>query len=217
MQKILLSAILLLALGPVAAEIYKHVGPDGAIIYSDRPEQGSEPLNLPGLNRFASPRRANSGGSAGPASDAQAATTYRSVRILQPTQDQTVQHNGGRVNVSLLLEPALRPGNGIRIILNGFTKPEPINATQFILADMNRGTNTLQVEVVDTEGQVLGQSETVSFNVFQPSVAGQGSTDNGSSSSPSAGPSPGVPLPPGGTAAGPSPGVPSPPGGGGGI
>lgn len=199
MYKTLFAAILLVVFAPAGAEIYKHVGSNGEIIYSDRPEEGGEPVKLPGINSYTGSRGTqNRAGTNAVAREKAANGPYRSVRILQPSQDQTVQHNGGKVNVSLLLEPALRPGNGIRIIVNGFPKPEIINTTQFILADMNRGTNTLQIQVVGSNGDVLGESESVSFNIFQPSTTSAGSTPDGPSGGAPTGPVPGVPSPPGG-------------------
>ncbi len=103
---------------------------------------------------------------------AQARTTaaYDSIAVAQPANDATVFDNGGNVDVTVAVSPALDKGAGDRIelILDG-RRVSLQSAGQFKLSGIARGEHSLEARVVDGSGNLLISSSPVKFHMWQAS------------------------------------------------
>jgi hypothetical protein len=117
--------------------------------------------------------RANSGpsqpstGTTQPKPGASAAALQ--LTLISPSPEQ-VFFNDETVNVSLDVQPALKPTQAITWHLNGKALEQPPSAVSFGLQGLERGTYVLSATVVD---QVTGDavsSPTVTFYFRQPSA-----------------------------------------------
>ena len=101
-------------------------------------------------------------------SDAAAAT---GIVIESPGNEETVHDNLGQVTVSVKVEgtePAFAEFR-FRPVLDG----KPLGSVQrnptFMLEGVERGTHTLQVQLLDGSGNVLAESKPVTFYMWQAS------------------------------------------------
>jgi len=165
--------LLLLMLGPAGhglAAVYKWVDEQGNVIYSDQPRPGAEQLKVPPVPTYsAPPLPPRSSGAGAPKAEAPA---YTHVSIVQPSHDSTVRNNAGVVVISALLEPPLRTDLGHKIVLSMDGTPigEPGPSTAIQLSNVDRGTHTLQVSVVDDAGKVLVTSDPSTFHMRRVSI-----------------------------------------------
>jgi hypothetical protein len=151
-----------------AGVIYKWIDADGVVHYSDQAVPGAEKIatSSSSLNRSASGPSQPATGTAPPKPGASAALQ---LTLLSPSPEQ-VFFNDDTVNVSLDVNPALKPTQAITWHLNGKALEQPPNAVSFALQGLDRGTYVLSATVVD---QVTGDavsSPTVTFYFRQPSA-----------------------------------------------
>jgi len=162
----------LFAVGAAAAqEAYRWVDEDGVVHYSDRPREGAEIVQLPKPNvatvRRAPRPSAESAGDQAPADEP--ATGYTSINIVSPQAEETLWNIEGVLNVSVALQPGLRPGHQVRVYFDG--EMQPVSGTSFQLQEVWRGVHNIQVEVVDATGKVMIRSQPNRFYVQQNTVA----------------------------------------------
>jgi len=162
----------LFAAGAAAAqEAYRWVDEDGVVHYSDRPREGAEIVQLPTPNvatvRRAPRPSADTGSDQAPADEP--ATGYTSINIVSPQAEETLWNIEGVLNVSVALQPGLRPGHQVRVYFDG--EMQPVSGTSFQLQEVWRGVHNIQVEVVDATGKVMIRSQPNRFYVQQNTVA----------------------------------------------
>jgi len=170
--RLFIATLAMLLPAVAAAQIYKWVDEDGVVHYSDQPMEGAETIDLPEANSMApaSVRRAApaGGGTQDDGSDDGRPFSYQSLSIGTPAPEQTLWNIQGTLNVTLNLQPGLRPGDRVRIYFDG--EPQLVDAVQFELGEVWRGEHNLQAEVLDQTGKLMIRSEPVRFYVQQTSV-----------------------------------------------
>ncbi len=158
-----------LVLAPLAAadEAYVFTDEDGVVHYSDRPMPGARRIEL------AEPNRSRSLGARRERADPAKTTDsgpfrYESLEVSSPGPEETLWNIGGVLNVSLSLNPGLRPGDQVRVYFDG--NPQIVTSTSFQLQEVWRGVHNLQAEVLDQNGRMLIRSRTNRFYVQQSTV-----------------------------------------------
>lgn len=172
--KTVLAVLIVLASGATldaaqAAETYRYVDERGNVVYTDKWRPGAQRVEpAPGgvipapdavKRRAAEAREA----AARPAA-------YDRVEISAPGPDETVWDDGeGHLDVAVSVSPAIKAGHRIRALLDGSPRNGLSGDGSVRLSEMERGTYTLQVEVVDEAGRTLGASKPVVFHYKKPS------------------------------------------------
>ncbi len=156
----------------LAVPAWTWVDSDGQVHFSDRPVPGATRVELGPAQGFSAPARSTRAASAVIESSEPTAAEagYRAVRILSPTEQQTFWNTGGSVNVPVTIEPALRPGHRIDIVLDGRRRNLDSAGTQLVLSEVFRGVHTIEAIVLDTSGAEVARSGTITFMVQQTSV-----------------------------------------------
>ncbi len=173
----------LVALPTSAGEVYKWVGKDGGVVYSDQPRPGAEKVELPEPTIYtpvAKPPAVLTPDAVPPKEPAApghastpAAARYRDMAFLVPADQETLWNTEGVVDVQIQLQPSLSTAAGHRFMvwLDGQNLPPELAAgPRFNISHLERGAHTLQAHVVDGAGQVLISAEPVTFHVKQASV-----------------------------------------------
>ena len=158
--------VLMLGAVPLSAAVYKWVDGGGQVHYSDLPSQGATEVELPESMVYTPPDY--SAGEDGAAADSGEATSggpYKSIAVVQPTNDETLRSNEGNVAVSIEISPGLAEGNKFRIYLDGNQVPDELSSPQITLQNLDRGTHSLEVAVVNGDGQELLRSAPVTFHL----------------------------------------------------
>lgn len=162
----------------VAAAVYKSIGPDGQVIYSDQPQPGARAVDLPALPPAPPPAASTTQAApnfapAASGQDKAAFKGYSTFALVKPTPDETVRENSGVVDVEMTLDPALNTeeGHKITVLLDGKPALEGLTAAQGKLENVERGAHTVQAQVSDAAGKILISSAAVTFNMKRESSA----------------------------------------------
>ena len=173
MQRLLIIC-LILASAAVSAEIFRRIGPDGEVYFSDRPTPGAESVDvrpastvrLPSARPPVATRdtaEKNDGGEPSIAPD------YAQFSIVKPSHNQGVRANDGSVTVYLELQPPLMPGHTIELTIDG-EDGEKIHAGEalnFNLSDMSRGRHIVSARVVDEQANEKIKTGPIGFYVLR--------------------------------------------------
>jgi hypothetical protein len=154
-----------------ADEAYVWTDEDGVVHYSDRPMPGARRIELadPNTGQALARRPADAqSDAADDAADPDAPFSYNSLAVSSPTAEETLWNIEGVLNVSLALNPPLRPGHQVRVYFDG--NPRIVTGTSFQLQEVWRGVHNLQAEVLDETGRMLIRSQTNRFYVPQTTV-----------------------------------------------
>ena len=174
----MLGYLVALALGSsaqAATTVYRSVNAEGNPVFSDRPPDRrvqSETIQLENPNTFTQPAPALPGADGrtwewrpGDAdADETTALVYRTLAIRSPANDETVRENAGNVTVVATIEPDLRPGHIVEVVLDGQVVAAGSSAT-VALTEIERGTHTLMVRIIDEAGQTLLGSPPSTFHL----------------------------------------------------
>lgn len=166
-----LIGLLLASLSSAEAQVYKGIGPDGRIFYSDQPIDGAAPVAIPAVapTDDAAEDDAGDGEQSIADEDSAAPGPYTSLDILAPAEGETIRDESRAVGVSLLLDPALQEGHQLRIEVDGAPATgHDGKATQVRLNGLPLGSHRLQVRVLDADGGAVAQSAVVHFHVRRP-------------------------------------------------
>ena len=173
--------LLLCLLVPSAfAGLYKWVDTDGNIHYTDTPPpQGAEEVTLP-PNVTYTPAETPSDSPASAQPAAKDDGKYKELVITSPKMNETVRSDKGEVLVEYTLTPnGLKPGHQFRMMLDGKSLETELTQEQAALQQLERGSHTIQVYVVDATGTPLLNSQPVIFFLRQESELDTGDTGSG--------------------------------------
>lgn len=166
----LLLVLLLVTTAAFGAEekAYKIVRPDGTIEFSDKPQTGATEIKVPPAQTYQAPALppVTTPVVKSDQKPAAASFQYTELSIVSPTQDQTIHGGGGTIPVQIKLEPPLRSGDVVLVLLDGKSAARGAN-TAFTLQNVERGTHTLAAKVLDANDQTLLSSSSVTIHVFQ--------------------------------------------------
>ncbi len=164
----------------VSGAVYKSVGPDGKVTYSDQPQPGATEVELPKFPAAPLPAPATTSTTApaasGPQGGAQNAAPafkgYSTLSIVTPANDGTIRENTGSVEVTIASVPEWDPqwGHSIKVLLDGKPLPDRYTTPTFQLKNADRGTHTLQAIVLDAKQNELITSPTITFHMKRHSA-----------------------------------------------
>jgi len=175
MRRFLLICLLAVC-ATVSAEAFRHIGPDGEVYFSDRAAPGSERVELRPAQTVTLPevtrRPADVETGPGSAAEDEAKFSYAQFEIVKPSYDQGVRANGGYVTIYMSLQPALRQGHSIELIVDGedgvrIYSGEALNVN---LSDMPRGRHTVEARVKNARGETMIKTGPVGFHVLRAAL-----------------------------------------------
>jgi hypothetical protein len=170
-MRVFLLGGLCLAAGAALAgtTMYKWVDAQGVVHYSDQPHPGAKKLTLPAAATY-TPAPAPPLTASAPAEPA-AQKPYQEFAITEPQPKQTFQNTGGQAPVTVTVSPGLRKGDQISYRVDGReTESSPTRALSITLHGMNRGTHTVQAEILSADGTAKANTDKVTFYVKQHSI-----------------------------------------------
>jgi hypothetical protein len=173
-----ISLLLLVASATASAEVFRRVGPDGEVYFSDTPTPGSQRVDLGDAQsvplRSIPQRSSTTVQPAGDAVEKESAPAYAKFEIIKPSNGQGLRANDGSVTVYLSLQPALRSGDTIVLIVDGedgasIRSGDTLN---FNLSNMSRGQHSVAARVQNAKGEKLIETGPVSFYVLRAALGG---------------------------------------------
>ncbi len=170
--------LLSFALIPVSlAKIYTWEDASGRTIYGDMPpehkkakEVKTQELTIvpgykdPSLEKETDTLKTQA------SSEKKEEVSYKSFDVSYPRDDEAIRANDGNVTVSFDLQPPLQKTDTLSIYLDGKKIAEDSKALSISLNNLDRGTHSLFAVVRNEKGDVLLNSNTVSFHVLRNSI-----------------------------------------------
>ena len=177
-MKRILAMLLIVACATASAEVFRRVGPDGEVYFSDTPAPGSQRVDLEGVQSVplrSIPQRSSA--TVQPTGDAlakESAPPYAQFEIIKPSNGQGLRANDGSVTVYLSLQPALRAGDTIVLIVDGEdgASIHSGDTLNFNLSNMSRGQHSVAARVQNAKGEKLIETGPVSFYVLRAALGG---------------------------------------------
>ena len=160
------SLLILLILFSTAAnaEVYKRTNPDGSVTFSDVPPKiGAKPIKLPPSSTYSPPPSQQATNSPKPK---KAEMDYVSVSISSPANDSAVRDNAGNLTIKFNAKPELKPGHSYVLLMDGKNAGE-VQAGNIQLKNVDRGSHTFIVQVVDKNKKMVIQSESVVVHLLR--------------------------------------------------
>ena len=169
MRTVLLCCLMLFAL-PAAAQVYTYIDADGNRVFTDKPRSGNaERVELAPSNSM--PATQTPVAPTVISSPPEPAQRYNLLRILVPQPDATIRDSAGNLIVSVNSDPGLYPQHNYRLILDGAQVGETGTSPVFPLANIDRGTHQLAVEIIDSQGRIIERTPSQPFHMLRISLA----------------------------------------------
>jgi len=170
-KQVIFSIITIVWASGLSAAVYKSVDAQGNVVYTDQPAGDAKPVKLPPLSTVPAPSYKSATQSSADTHQP-AADNYQKIRIISPTHDATLRDNTGAVPVNVVVEPELNSvaGHRYRYFLDGQAQGKPTKSGQISFANLDRGSHTVAVAVVDSVGHELIRSSSVQFFLHRQSV-----------------------------------------------
>lgn len=151
------------------AEVYRWVDKSGTVIYSDQPHPDAELIEVESSTIYspvAIPEEIQS-------TVEEIEVPNYQISIVSPENDVSIRDNAGTVTISVNVIPELDAERSDQLVikLDGQTVGEPQFSTSFTLTNIERGTHTTQVAIVDKSNKTLTSSKTITFHLQRHSVA----------------------------------------------
>ncbi len=108
-----------------------------------------------------------------PADEPPKEVTYRSLRIIQPQEDEGVRSNSGEITITVSPSPGLGEDDKIVIYLDNkiVSRGEKTSVT---VPNLTRGTHKTRAVIINRKGRTVIKSPTVTFHVLRFAGGGRG-------------------------------------------
>ena len=146
--------------------VYKWVDAQGIVHYSDQPHPNAQKLEIRGAQTFSAMPLPQNASPSQPVETQSSDSGYDSCAIAEPA-DQQMLMNVYQTTAVVETSPQLRPGDQVRLFVDG--KQIQGSGSSFTFP-VERGQHSVQAMVEDSTGQIVCETNTVTFFVHQPSV-----------------------------------------------
>jgi len=174
MQRLLI-LLLVFVCTTANSQVYRRIGPDGQVYFSDQPGPGAERVEIRPAQSISLPPVPEQTESAEPAGDVatdpqqHATPFYTAFSITSPIDQRGIRANDGNITVQLSVQPELQPDHMIVLTVDGEDGEATYSSIDMTveLTNLSRGQHTLMATLVDAAGNKLIQSDTVTFLVLR--------------------------------------------------
>lgn len=170
MRQIVLPLLLIVSGNSLAATVYKWVDANGVTHYSDQPFPGAKKIEIEAAQTYAAPSQEK-------ATVPQVATKtkagdgplYKACDVFRPSPEEALI-NVSSVTAKVRLDPGLRAGDRAFIALDGKVLADvEMAGNEFTISPIYRGTHTVSAVVQNLAGNIICQSEPITFYVREAS------------------------------------------------
>ncbi len=156
--------------------IYKTVDADGNVVFTDVPpldQTKSEEVRVGVSNTFTPPAPevgTQQVWNVGEDGEQVTQFAYNRAAIIAPANDASLRDNAGNVSVKTSVSPNLRPGHKLRLMMDEAPVGSLISASEFALSNVDRGSHSLRLQIVDQAGTVIFDGAGTTFHLQRVSV-----------------------------------------------
>lgn len=155
---------------PVQAEVYRIIGPDGSVTFTDEPVPGAERIELPPVMTY-TPQPVKSAVEEDQAETAQA-LPYRRFAVASPADESTIRDNQGNISMRVELDPPLQTdfGHRLQFVVDGMDQGEPVTSPAVTFQNLDRGSHRLSARIIDASGATIETTPPVTVFLHRASV-----------------------------------------------
>lgn len=146
---------------PASAEIYRWVDAEGYPQYSDRPAPNAEVLREPPHSAAAQNAAASDPGQP-------LLGSYRAFEIVSPQSGETVRRDDGKLPIGLILDPPLRDGHRLELVVDGAAVAVDQGSTQLTLTGLAFGSHTVVARILNAQGATDARTAPLGFHLRKP-------------------------------------------------
>lgn len=147
-------------------DIYEQINDEGVIEFTDIPNKKNRPVHLPKMNTYKQKKLPPI--TRNPTPPKEEVETYEELIVTSPLHDSHIRQTTGKIVVTINVEPALKRGHSILITIdNDPTLSATGSLTHYTFEKILRGTHTLQVSVIDKEGEKLFEAKESTFHLHR--------------------------------------------------
>lgn len=151
-----------------ASQIYEQQDDQGTILYSDTPQRNSKPINpLETTNTISVPSPQPEMDVIQKA-DESTRQIYKIFLIISPKDQETTQGSSD-IPVQLKLEPELRTGDKIQLMIDGKSFGEPTTVLNPVLHNVDRGDHQLSAIILDANQGIVKMSNSLTLYIHHTS------------------------------------------------
>lgn len=154
-----------------SAEVFTYLDAQGNRVYTDQPRANAKRVPIATSNRMAVPANTAAPITTAKKSAEPAPFHYDMLRILIPEPDATLRNSAGELIVSVTSEPGLQSGHRYRLLLDGKAIGEPGVSPVFALSNIDRGSHSLSIEILDAGGRTVERTANQPFHMLRISLA----------------------------------------------
>jgi hypothetical protein len=150
------------------AEVYRHVEPDGMVVFSDKPQSKAEVVNIRPIQIVPATKITNANNKE--SIKDLVVPGYSTLSISSPAHDETIPNGAvGTFNISGLIEPSLKKGHSVVLQVDGKRIDYSRDGANFTLKNVDRGTHILQLQITDAKDEILKSSKSIDIHVQRAS------------------------------------------------
>ena len=173
---ILIAFVLVIANGPLTAQIYKVVDKDGNVTFTDRsPADGAKPVDLPPISVIESPvyetktKPAEAEAAANEPSLRDMRRNYKDFEITSPQPEQSLWQPEQATMVAWNARYQLHPGMQVTVFVNG---QQYATSTEKMIpiGELDRGEHTVTAELKDAKNRKIATAKPVTFYIQRPNI-----------------------------------------------
>gem|GEM_PF-5613961 len=149
-------------------KIYRWVNQEGNIVFGDTPQKidRAESIDLAPTTilKFHEPVNSTP---VKPSSTKIQPFKYTQLKIITPSNDQTLRHDTGNVTISVMVEPSLHKGHQIQLYLDAKPFGVKQSSGDFALSNIDRGTHTVHATIINQQGGQVMNSPSITFHLHR--------------------------------------------------
>ncbi len=158
-----------------SGQIFRTVDANGNVVFTDiapvdrSGQTPSTAVTVPPTNTVPAPAAPAARTNDAPAVTAE--VPYTAVTVVSPPDGESIRENAGNVRIEAATTPPLRADHRLLLILNG--TPSGVAAVNgvFQLSNVDRGSHTVSVRVVDRDGGTIIESRTTTFHLMRAAAS----------------------------------------------
>lgn len=164
--KVALCFTLLNPLTIVAEEkVYRSIDKNGNVVFTDQVTENAEEIEIKETATYTETIPTYTPSTKPKSEDAPAG--YSSLSILEPAREAAIRSNSGSLTVSYSLQPGLEPKHSTQLLMDGSPVQSSGGAGSFSLTNIDRGTHTLTVQVINEDGAVMIASDSIMITMLR--------------------------------------------------
>lgn len=149
-------------------KVYRAVDKDGNVTYSDKATPGSTVVEVAPVQTVSSqPSTSKALGGNAQSGVPAVPAVYNEFSLVSPEHDKSIRSNSGAVTIGVRIDPELRDGDRIRVLIDAKPFGEPSRLTVHTLTNIDRGTHRIEAQVIDGDGKVLASAGPVTFHLLR--------------------------------------------------